>query len=141
MNAALFRAIEDWGDTMSSQLKQAARGQSYAERFTEIWSLTIESIASEREIWSASIDVAAQSDHIPELKALLANGPQSARTGNVALFEGVDEDTVDEHEARAMGGFYQALISGVLIQWLVDPTRAPTAEDLTEALRSIAQRV
>jgi hypothetical protein len=33
---------------------------------------------------------------------------------------------------------YQALLSGVLVQWLIDPDRAPSAADLVTALQAIA---
>ena len=32
-------------------------------------------------------------------------------------------------------------MSGVIVQWLIDPERAPSASDLTDALRFIAARV
>jgi len=40
--------------------------------------------------------------------------------------------------ARAVGSLHQALLSGVLIQWLIDPRRAPSATDLATALQAIA---
>jgi hypothetical protein len=40
--------------------------------------------------------------------------------------------------ARAVGSLHQALLSGVLVQWLIDPGRAPSAADLAVALRAIA---
>jgi hypothetical protein len=36
---------------------------------------------------------------------------------------------------------HQALISGVLVQWLIDPERAPTPADLAQALPAIAAQV
>jgi hypothetical protein len=36
-----------------------------------------------------------------------------------------------------VGSFYQALMSGVMVQWLIDPERAPSGRDLAEALRMI----
>ncbi len=40
-------------------------------------------------------------------------------------------------EARAVGTVHQALLSGVLLQWLIDPDRA----DLVGGLRLIAEDV
>jgi hypothetical protein len=47
----------------------------------------------------------------------------------------------DQGEARAVGSLHQALVSGVLVQWLIDPERAPSAEDLARALRAIADQI
>jgi hypothetical protein len=43
--------------------------------------------------------------------------------------------------ARAVGSLHQALFSGVLVQWLIDPARAPSAADLATALRAIARQL
>jgi len=47
-------------------------------------------------------------------------------------------DPGDEKKARVLGSFYQALMSGVIVQWLIDPERAPSAADLAEALRLVS---
>jgi hypothetical protein len=39
---------------------------------------------------------------------------------------------------RAVGSFYLALLNGLMVQWLLDPERAPTGHDVAEALRGIA---
>jgi hypothetical protein len=45
----------------------------------------------------------------------------------------------EPEKAQAVGSVHQALLSGILVQWLVDPDRAPSAGDLTSALRTIAE--
>jgi hypothetical protein len=44
----------------------------------------------------------------------------------------------DPGVAQAVGSVHQALLSGVLVQWLIDPDRAPSAQDLLTGLRVIA---
>ncbi|MGH3930790.1 MAG: hypothetical protein ACRDTF_12515, partial [Pseudonocardiaceae bacterium] len=44
-------------------------------------------------------------------------------------------------KAQAVGGFYHALLSGVLVQWLTDPDSAPSGRDLADALRTIVADV
>jgi hypothetical protein len=36
---------------------------------------------------------------------------------------------------------HQALVSGVLVQWLIDPERAPSSAQLALALQAIAGQV
>jgi hypothetical protein len=38
-----------------------------------------------------------------------------------------------------VGSLYQALMSGVIVQWLADPERAPSGDDLANALRIITE--
>ncbi|HEX2186549.1 MAG TPA: TetR/AcrR family transcriptional regulator, partial [Chloroflexota bacterium] len=47
------------------------------------------------------------------------------------------EGPVDGRAARTAGSFYQALLSGVLVQWLIDPSRAPSGHDLAEGVRRV----
>lgn len=114
--------------------------QGYLARFEASWRRIIQSLGRDREVWTAALDVIGQIEHVPELRALLAEGQREARTGSVATFDDVPEDTVDPDTARSLGSFYHALVTGVVIQWLVDPEHAPSAADLTAALRSIGAR-
>ncbi|MDA3625347.1 TetR family transcriptional regulator C-terminal domain-containing protein [Saccharopolyspora oryzae] len=95
---------------------------------------------ADRGLWAASFDLMAQVDHVPEIRDQLRRGIQAARTGNVAMFEGVDEDTVDDEQARTIGSLYYALQAGLAIQWLVDPDSAPSADDIVAGLRAIAAK-
>ncbi|MDT7805618.1 MAG: hypothetical protein QOI78_9051, partial [Actinomycetota bacterium] len=44
-------------------------------------------------------------------------------------------------EARAVGTVHQALLSGVVLQWLADPDHAPSGADLIHGLRLLAKDV
>ncbi|SDY46982.1 hypothetical protein SAMN05216215_102758 [Saccharopolyspora shandongensis] len=56
------------------------------------------------------------------------------------MFDAVDENTVDEEQARTVGALYYAMQVGVVIQWLLDPDNAPTPDDLVTGLRAIAKQ-
>ncbi|WNO72112.1 MULTISPECIES: hypothetical protein [unclassified Streptomyces] len=45
----------------------------------------------------------------------------------------------DPEKARVAGLFYQAPLAGVMIQWLVDPDTASSADDLTNGLRAVME--
>lgn len=74
------------------------------------------------------------------IEPFLADALQQGRLGLAELFQGIDPVT-DEHTAWLVGSLYQALMSGVVIQWLVDPARAPSGADLASALRLITETV
>jgi hypothetical protein len=41
------------------------------------------------------------------------------------MFDGVDENTVDDRRERTLGAFYYGLTVGLAVQWLFDPEGAP----------------
>jgi hypothetical protein len=57
------------------------------------------------------------------------------------MFLNQDEGTISDHTSRTMGTFFHVLLSGLIVQWLIDPESAISAKDLTEALRSTAAKL
>ncbi|MER7078384.1 transcriptional regulator, TetR family [Saccharopolyspora kobensis] len=141
LNQAVYAAIEQWSDREQARLRtDAPSEEAFLERFGAVWASTIEGFQADREVWAASFDLMTQVDHVPEIREQLRRGMQAARTGNVAMFEGVDEDTVSEEQARTVGSLYYAIQAGVVIQWLIDPDSAPSADDIVAGLRAIAAK-
>ena len=65
-------------------------------------------------------------DHGPgrrgsEIRAFLGDAIERGRLGLAALLQHIDP-VADQDNARAVGGFYHAILSGLLVQWLTDPT-------------------
>lgn len=144
LNAALNEANDEWGEeigrALGSPLADDAAGAGPMERFEAIWQRVIDSFASHRTLWAASFEILAQSERAPEVRERLADSLTQGRLGLAELFQNIDP-AADEHQAWAVGSFYQALLSGVLVQWMVDPDHAPSAHDLTDALRLVAGTV
>jgi hypothetical protein len=88
---------------------------------------------------SASVEAYVSAGHVPEVREQLATGLEAGRVRLARMFQ--DLDATADRKAWAVGSFYQALLSGLLLQWLVDPERAPSSKDLTDALRLIAASV
>lgn len=74
------------------------------------------------------------------MREALAQGIQEGRLAWASLLQQIDPDA-EERKAWTVGSFYQALLSGILVQWLIEPRRAPSGHDLAEALRVIAAGV
>ena len=100
----------------------------------------IESFAAHRQLWVATLEATTQAEHAPEVRAFLADAVQQGRLGLAELFQDISA-AVDPHKAWTAGSFYQAPMSGVMVQWLIDPGRAPSGHDLAEALRMILASV
>ena len=75
-------------------------------------------------MWLATFDIFTVAQRDPDVRAAVADGLEDARMLWARLLYGVDAG--DEQRARAIGSLHQALVSGVLVQWLIDPERAPS---------------
>ncbi|WP_405776870.1 TetR/AcrR family transcriptional regulator [Streptomyces sp. NBC_00859] len=137
LNLAFLKMTEEWGDTLGEQsgVDPAAVADPY-ERFEAVWGPLIGSYENSRSLWKLQLEVMARVDHDPELRKAIAGPQQEGRTGLAGIFQGIDEKT-DPERARTAGLVYQALLAGVMMQWLVDPDSAPSARDLTDGLRAI----
>ncbi|MGW4063293.1 TetR/AcrR family transcriptional regulator [Amycolatopsis sp. NPDC004747] len=139
LNAALIEANEEWGETLAKTLQvETPPDAAPAERFGLIWQRVIESFAEHRRMWAVSFEACSQPDLDEHVRAQLANAVEQARHGLANLFQGLDDGSA---EARAAGTVHQALLSGVMLQWLIDPGQAPSGADLVHGLRLIAKDV
>jgi AcrR family transcriptional regulator len=144
LNAAMIEAIDEWGEELEGILATDTNIDADTdpmERFESIWTRVIDSFDAHRPLWVASFEAFAPAQHSPELREQLAEGQEEGRFGLAALFQRLDESMVDERSARTVGSFYLALLSGLMVQWLVDPERAPSGRDMAEALRTILASV
>jgi len=137
LNAAMIEAIEEWSVALERALTESAvPAAAGAERFEAIWARIIESFATHRQLWVATVEALVRAERSPEMRAFLAGALQEGREGLAALFQNIDP-AADPELARKVGSFYQALLTGVWVQWLVDTERAPSAADLAVALRML----
>lgn len=139
LDAAMMEALGDWGAELERILAQeAAGGEGPWERFEGVWERVIASFGAHRPALVASFEAFVRAEHSPELRARIAAGQEEARSWLAALFGGVEggSDGVPE---RAVGSFHLALLNGLMIQWLVDPARAPSGGEMAEALRMITE--
>jgi AcrR family transcriptional regulator len=142
LTAAMIEAIDEWGDELERILATGTDANAGPmERFESIWTRVIESFEAHRPLWVATFEAFMSAQRSPELREQLAAGQEEGRFGLAALFQNIDESAVDERTARTVGSFYLALMSGLIVQWLVDPERAPSGRELAEALRTIVASV
>jgi AcrR family transcriptional regulator len=139
LTEALVLAIADWEQEFRQALHSAVRPDADPmERFETIWVRLIETFQVHRPLWVANFELFAQMDRLPEIRRVLGDSLQQARIGLASLFLNKEESAIDEQTARTAGGFYHALLSGLIGQFLIDPEHALSAQDLTHALRAIA---
>jgi AcrR family transcriptional regulator len=139
LNTALIEANEEWGEALAKTLQvETPPEASPAERFELIWQRVIESFPEHRRMWAMTFEAYSQPDLDETVRAQLAHGLELARHGLANLFQGLDDGGAG---ARAVGTVHQALLSGVMLQWLIDPDHAPSGADLVQGLHLLTADV
>ncbi|MEV5877464.1 TetR/AcrR family transcriptional regulator [Streptomyces sp. NPDC052101] len=111
LTQALVEAVDELGEELASH--------SPGDRPESRWEALIDSFTTHRALWVAQLEAAVQAQHSPEVRERLADGQRQGREG--------------------LGGSVPlALLSGLMLQWLVDPEHAPSAADVIAELRSLA---
>ncbi len=138
LTQAFVELVQEWGESHPHQEREDAPGGS-VERFHSVWA---------RMLRSPSRSPARLGGRRGDRDAG-GEGSGAAETDG----EGADRRTVrarrdahgsgrgdaQQHAVQSLGGFYQALLNGLMVQWLFDPASASTADDLTEGLRRVIE--
>ena len=138
LNAAVLAAVEEWGTQLAGAMAAGIDPAApFPRRFEQYWAAVLDTFEDYREIWAATFDLFGVAQRVPEVRAAIARGLQDGRLAWASLLHGIDPQA-EPAKAQAVGSVHQALLSGILVQLLIEPGRAPSAGDLTFALRAIA---
>jgi len=136
---AFTQAMDAWGAQTEAAVRSAiAAGAGPREQYEAFWRQVIESYAANRWLWLATIEAAVQAEHSPKVRELMAASLRQGRSGLAAGLLGVAEDTLDGPSEQALGSVQLALMSGFLVQWLIDPGSAPSERDIAEGVLRLA---
>ncbi|GIH14801.1 TetR/AcrR family transcriptional regulator [Rugosimonospora africana] len=142
LTAAFSQAMEEWGEETGRAVAASfGAGVTEQQRYEVMWRELIASFAGTRALWLATVEAFVEAEHNPEVRELLAAAQREGRRGLAASLLGVPEETLDEPTERRIGAVQSALLSGVCIQWLLDPEHAPSAGDVVAGLRALAGHV
>ncbi len=140
LNAAVLAAMEEFGQQMAQAIGgDVDAGATTLERFERFWTRVIDSFQASSQMWRATFDIFTVAQRDPDVRAAVADGLEDGRKLWARMLYGVD--AADEQRTRAIGSLHQALVSGVLAQWLIDPERAPLPAELAMGMRAIADQV
>ncbi|MFG2037217.1 TetR/AcrR family transcriptional regulator [Dactylosporangium sp. NPDC048998] len=140
LNEALRRALDQWSDELERALTGGSDVADPGERFVAIWDRVIASVAANRSLWTTQFEVVTQLGRQAAPESPWAAAQVEAEAALAALFHGIDP-AAEPELARAVGGLYQALLAGVVVQHLVAPERAMSGRDLALALRAVCERL
>jgi AcrR family transcriptional regulator len=140
LTEALLLAFGEWDEDLQRALRTGVSPKlTPAERFEGVWARIMATFETHRSLWVANFEIFAQMVGQEAARKAIADKLHIARTGLAAMFLNRDESEISEHTARTTGTFYHVLLSGLVLQWLIDPASALSAKGLTEALRSAAR--
>jgi AcrR family transcriptional regulator len=128
LSQALFEAVGEWGARLDEAM--AGGGDPAA-----IWDSVIASVRSDRAMWTVQYELVGQIDHADQLRAFLTDSQRYARSELAGLFDSRTKGAAGDEERRLLGGLYQAILGGLVMQWLIDPDNAPTGADIVAALK------
>src|SRR5947209_11755362 len=109
------------------------------EQLRRSWSAAAESFEEQRGLMLAFIEAVPAAVRSPTLRAQLADLVEEARQ----MIETVVERTIPEPQSverrtlRALASLLIAVVDGLALQWIIDPERAPTGEDLVDVVDAI----
>ncbi|KQX14121.1 TetR family transcriptional regulator [Streptomyces sp. Root431] len=136
LQQAFLALTEEWGDqagAAGAEGAEALPADPY-ERFHAVWEQVIAAAGASRPVWKLQTEVVTRIDDDEKLREAIKEPQREGRLGMAQGFLGIDPER-DPEKARVAGLLCQALATGVMIQWMVDPDTAPSADDLTEGLK------
>ncbi len=142
MNQAVFDSVGDWAKELQDALTADGplASQQPLERFEAVMRQTLESFAGPgRGLWLAQLELVTLAQRNEDLRAFLAGIQEFAGSGLAELFLGIDPATEPE-AARTAGVVMHAIFMGLIAKYFLDPEHAPSAPELADGLRIIAQR-
>ncbi|MGW1374636.1 TetR/AcrR family transcriptional regulator [Streptomyces sp. NPDC002446] len=141
MRQAVIASSEEWGASVAEvpAATEGARADADPlERFAAVWDNVLQRIATEREFIAAQVEVLGLLPRDEGLREAIGEVLPEGSEGLVAIFEGVPDTEVDVDTARIVGSFYQALLTGLMVQSLVTPDAMPSGRDLADAVRRVS---
>ncbi len=136
LSAAIIDTFNEWGDAIGDAISEDL-GDTPEARLEGFVSGLLGGAAAERAVLVASVQAYAQAEFAPEVREQIARTYVESRRDLAALVIGRQSGDVSPDEAATVGSLALALINGAVLQWLVDPDSAPSAQDLAAGLRRV----
>lgn len=131
--ALMAEALLGTGIRIGDALDAALRGAPASDLLGRIWDESLRAFQDQRELLAASMENLAQIDRIPVVAEQLRAAQQAAITGIAEMLaDALPALSADQHQALA--AYYFALVNGLAVVWLIDPSVVPSGEVLGQLL-------
>jgi AcrR family transcriptional regulator len=133
LNEAIGEVFVEWTQEVMQVVREAPADDP-VERLVAGWRAMLDRTEANRALITSNMEALAQVARSPELRETMADAYERCRT---AIAETVLESAPPgtEHHTPVIASFIMAVVDGITAQWLIDPERAPSGEQLEESLR------
>lgn len=136
---AAIRATGQWAEALEDALTGVDPLAGPAERREQAWRRVVELFTSRHSLWVTYVESLAHAGRIPELRKTITAAQADAREELATMFHALPEEPGEaDRQGFVLGSLYQALLTGLLVQWIVDPETAPTGKDIADGLGILA---
>jgi AcrR family transcriptional regulator len=139
LEQAFMAAMEDWLDDEGTDTHGKLPTGSL-EQFKQFFTEVEATFPAQEPLMRLNIEMSVEGLRNPALGAFMAQAVDYGRMELAKELGGLDEEK-DGPIARQVGSFYSLLMTGLVVHYLVDHERCPSASDLAEGLRYIAERL
>ena len=105
----------------------------------KLWAALIESFDANKTFWIANLEAILQAQRDPDIRAALLNGIGHGRSGMAHTLTGQPESELSTDTVRTLGSVQMALISGLMMQRLVDPDNSPEPAEIISGIKRLAE--
>lgn len=140
LNEAIEAAFTDWANQLAAFV-MSDPDATPLQRASATWVATVREMPAHRTILQAYVEALAQALRVPELRSQLAAHYGRARQMVAALVAASLGDgwAADDPRCAAVATLVIAACDGLALQSLLDPDRAPSADDLAAGLAAVWQ--
>jgi AcrR family transcriptional regulator len=135
LEEAIEMAFDRWTDEVTRIV--VAEGGSPSERLGRGLGETIHAFERNRAALVAFMDALAQVERSDEIRRRLARWYERTRRMLGELIE-EQSDGLEGVDARTAGSLLLAIADGLMVQWLLDPDRTPSADELERVVKGVA---
>jgi len=142
MNQAVFDSVGEWGEELQRVLTaESGHDATPLQRFELIMRQTLAAFGGPTGgLWRAQLELVPLAQHNEQLHAFLAGIQDFAASGLAELFLGISPDD-DPQAARAAGAVLHSFFVGLMAKYFINPSAAPTAGELADGLRILAEQM
>ncbi|MBE2999315.1 TetR/AcrR family transcriptional regulator [Nocardiopsis sp. HNM0947] len=138
LNTAVIEATGEWGDVFERAL-ETSRTESPDQRVHVLLRTLFATLPENRDLMVASVQAFTQAQFDDDIGCPLREGIVRARREMAALLLDTTPDDVDDATAAGLGSMVYNVVSGYVLQYLVDPEGLPTVDQAVEGLHLLVR--
>jgi AcrR family transcriptional regulator len=137
LTEALNQGFRDWTDHIVAQVLES-EATTPLERLRVSWATMMDSFEEQRALLLAFVEALAPAARSPDLSRQLAELYEEMREGIGLLVAASlgEEEGEPSPTARTLASLLIAVCDGLVIQWLLDPERTPTGDEMVDAVET-----